>query len=136
LIEDRLMNGQPAASHQWLSQLDRANCHFASGRRSVEKDLATKHLVKLYEACGARTRFSEAEVRERQKLLLSCPDESFFRAGRAFKKYKDENHGQKTNVLPDFLIGAQAETAQAPLLTGNKKDFVDYFPNLNLICPS
>lgn len=67
---------------------------------------------------------------------LPCPDESFFRAGRAFKKYKDENDGPKTNVLPDFLIGAQAETARAPLLTGNEKDFIGYFSNLDLICPS
>lgn len=76
LIEDRLMNGQTSASHQWQSQLDRANFHFVSGRRSVEKDLATKHLVKLYEACGARTRFSEEDVRERQRLLL--PDIQWF----------------------------------------------------------
>ena len=70
LIEDRLMNGQSSASHQWSAQLDRSNFHFVSGRRSVEKDLATKHLIKLYEACGARTRFSEEDVRERQKVLL------------------------------------------------------------------
>jgi hypothetical protein len=70
LIEDRIMNGQSSTSHQWSSQLDRANFHFASGRRSVEKDLATKHLLNLYEACGARTRFSEEEVRARQRLLL------------------------------------------------------------------
>jgi len=76
IIEDRLMSGQQSASHQWLSQLDRASFHFASGRRSVEKDLATKHLVRLYDACGARTRFSEDEVRERQKILL--PDIQWF----------------------------------------------------------
>jgi hypothetical protein len=76
LIEDRLLHGETSASHQWASQLDRANFHFVSGRRSVEKDLATKHLLKLYEACGARTRFSEDEVRERQKLLL--PDIQWF----------------------------------------------------------
>ena len=76
IIEDRLMHGQPSASHQWSSQLDRANFHFVSGRRSVEKDLATKHLLKLYEACGARTRFSEDDVRERQRLLL--PDIQWF----------------------------------------------------------
>jgi len=66
---------------------------------------------------------------------LPCSDESFYRAGRAYRKYKDEHGGLKANVLPDFLIGAQAETAQAPLLTGNSKDFVSYFKNLSLICP-
>src|ERR1700684_1265783 len=50
-----------------------------------------------------------------------CSDESLFRAGRAFKKFKDENAGQKTTVLPDFLIGAQAECEKSPLLTNNKR---------------
>lgn len=66
---------------------------------------------------------------------LPCTDESFFRAGRAYKKYKDEHGGPKLNVLPDFLIGAQAETAQAPLITANGKDFLSYFSNLVLVCP-
>jgi predicted nucleic acid-binding protein len=33
-----------------------------------------------------------------------CSDETLFRAGRAFKKYKEENTGPKLNVLSDFLI--------------------------------
>lgn len=64
-----------------------------------------------------------------------CSDETLFRAGRAFKKYKEENAGPKHNVLPDFLIGAQAETQKSPLITNNKTDFQGYFPNLELICP-
>jgi predicted nucleic acid-binding protein len=64
-----------------------------------------------------------------------CSDEALFRAGRAFKKYKDENFGPKNNVLPDFLIGAQAQTENSTLLTNNKDDFIGYFPDLELICP-
>lgn len=64
-----------------------------------------------------------------------CSDQTLFRAGRAFKKYKEENDGPKNNVLPDFLIGAQAETEGSPLLTNNKADFVGYFPEIQLICP-
>jgi predicted nucleic acid-binding protein len=67
---------------------------------------------------------------------LPCSDESFFRAGRAYRKYKDENSGMKANVLPDFLIGAQAETAEAPLLTANSKDFLGYFAKLVLVSPA
>jgi predicted nucleic acid-binding protein len=47
-----------------------------------------------------------------------------------------EHGGVKSNVLPDFLIGAQAEAAQAPLLTVNSKDFMSYFAKLNLVCPT
>jgi predicted nucleic acid-binding protein len=61
-------------------------------------------------------------------------DAALFRAGAAFKKYKGCK-GTKTNVLPDFLIGALAETVGVPLLTANRKDFVSYFPNLQIIAP-
>lgn len=64
-----------------------------------------------------------------------CSDESLFRAGRAYKKYKDENSGQKTTVLPDFLIGAQAECEKSPLLTNDKGRFAGYFPDIKLIHP-
>ena len=62
-------------------------------------------------------------------------DDALYRAGLAFKKYKDENKGPKTGVLPDFLIGAAAEVAGTPLLTANPADFGKYFPALALICP-
>jgi hypothetical protein len=41
-----------------------------SGRRTLEKELAVKHLVLLYAACGSRDRFSEEHVKERTELLL------------------------------------------------------------------
>jgi len=65
---------------------------------------------------------------------LSESDEVLFRAGKAYKKYK-ESGGSKTNVLPDFLIGALAEVTGSPLITANKKDFVGYFPNVKIISP-
>ena len=62
-------------------------------------------------------------------------DAALFSAGVAFKKYKARS-GIKTNVLPDFLIGALAETVGVPLLTANGKDFVSYFPKLQIIAPT
>jgi hypothetical protein len=76
IIDDRVSRGLSTSPKQWATYLDRTNFHFVSGKRSVEKDLATRHLLNLYEACGARERFSETEVRERQKLLL--PDIQWF----------------------------------------------------------
>ncbi|HEX3673879.1 MAG TPA: type II toxin-antitoxin system VapC family toxin [Rhizomicrobium sp.] len=61
-------------------------------------------------------------------------DEALFRAGVAFKKYR-ENRGQKANVLPDFIIGAFADVVGAPLITSNPDDFLRYFPNLEIIRP-
>ncbi|HEX8165325.1 MAG TPA: PIN domain-containing protein [Beijerinckiaceae bacterium] len=61
-------------------------------------------------------------------------DAMLFRAGKAFQQYR-KNKGPKTNVLPDFLIGAAAEVAGAPLVTANAKDFKTYFPGVMLIQP-
>lgn len=61
-------------------------------------------------------------------------DAALFRAGKAFLQYRKQG-GPKNRVLPDFLIGAVAEVANAPLLTANPGDFEKYFPQLNLIQP-
>jgi hypothetical protein len=61
-------------------------------------------------------------------------DAALFRAGKAYLQYRAQD-GRKGNVLPDFLIGAVAEEAGAPLLTANPKDFIGYFPELELIRP-
>jgi predicted nucleic acid-binding protein len=42
-------------------------------------------------------------------------DAALVRAGVAFKQYRTQNSGPKTNVLRDFIIGAIAQVADAPL---------------------
>ncbi|WP_420555740.1 type II toxin-antitoxin system VapC family toxin [Roseovarius sp.] len=66
---------------------------------------------------------------------IPCSDDALFRAGKAFKKYREENKGTKPGVLPDFIIGAVAEAEKIRLWTTNSKDFVGYFPDLDLIVP-
>ena len=66
---------------------------------------------------------------------LAGTDEALFRAGKAFRLYK-ERKGTKTSVLPDFLIGAAACVAGIPLVTTNAKDFFSYFSELDIISPS
>jgi predicted nucleic acid-binding protein len=66
---------------------------------------------------------------------IRMPDDALFRAGRAFKRYKDVNAGPKMGVLPDFLIGATAEVHSAPLMTDNVRDFTKYFPTVIFISP-
>ena len=61
-------------------------------------------------------------------------DSALFRAGKAFKQYRAQQ-GTKNGVLPDFLIGAIAEEAGAPLVTANASDFVGYFPTVQIISP-
>ncbi|UVO50368.1 PIN domain-containing protein [Sphingomonas sp. SUN019] len=57
-----------------------------------------------------------------------------FRAGKAYLRYR-QSKGTKTNVLPDFFIGALADTERAPLLTRDPQKVRAYFPTVELITP-
>ncbi len=71
LIEDRKLDGLETQEAQYRSLLVESGFHVLSGHRSLEKDLATGHLVSLYIACGGRERFSKEIVRERARLKIS-----------------------------------------------------------------
>ena len=60
------------------------------------------------------------------------PKEALFLAGKAFLQY---SKGGKTNVLPDFFIGAHAAVTNYPLITRDKGRFGTYFPSVKLIMP-
>ncbi|HEX3888869.1 MAG TPA: hypothetical protein VHW05_15350 [Phenylobacterium sp.] len=72
LIEDRKLDGAAPADGQLPGILSQSGFGDIAGKRSLEKDLATRHLARLYAECGARERFSEAHVRER--TALKVPD--------------------------------------------------------------
>jgi predicted nucleic acid-binding protein len=55
-------------------------------------------------------------------------------AGHAFKQYRSAG-GPRTTVLPDFLIGAQAQVAGLPILTRDVRRYASYFPTVELIAP-
>jgi predicted nucleic acid-binding protein len=65
---------------------------------------------------------------------LRFSNEALFHAGKAYKEHKARG-GKRSNVLADFLIGAQAELEDAPLLTNNAKDYASYFPKVTIIQP-
>jgi len=78
LIEDRELDGERVQSGGYSSLLARSSFAQIAGARSLEKDLATKHVVMLYAACGGRARFSDEHVRERTELKI--PDVQWFAA--------------------------------------------------------
>lgn len=78
---------------------------------------------------------TDKAIRELACERLKISDHALYNAGRAFKLYKT-NGGKKETLLPDFLIGAQAESENAPLLTVNARDFHKVFPKLKLISPT
>jgi predicted nucleic acid-binding protein len=67
--------------------------------------------------------------------ILPIPREALFLAGKVFIKYKKENNGKKSSVLPDFFIGAHASILNIPLLTRDVARYKTYFPKLQLLHP-
>jgi len=71
---DRVSSRLGASSNLSESRLDvQLTAHGfreISGRRSIEKDLATRHFLTLYAACGGRARFDEKPVHELQTSTL------------------------------------------------------------------
>lgn len=70
VLETRSLLGQAITESNYESYLIASGFFQLSGTRSIEKDLASKHLVNLYRACGARARFDSEAVRERTAILL------------------------------------------------------------------
>jgi len=65
---------------------------------------------------------------------LSLPYEAAFPAVQAFVRYRREG-GQRRSPLPDFYIGAHAQTEGFTLLTRDDTRYRTYFPKLRLIAP-
>ena len=62
------------------------------------------------------------------------PWEAAHLAGQAFVQYRRRGGG-KTSPLPDFYIGAHAQTAGFKLLTRDVNRYRTYFPSVHLITP-
>jgi len=78
---------------------------------------------------------AEQVVKSLDLTRVRCSAAGLFRAGKAFKVYKETNSGPKLNVLPDFVIGAHAVTEAAPLITSDTNRMQTYFPDLEIIKP-
>jgi hypothetical protein len=70
LIEDRVLDGKETRDNQLASLLAQSGFIALTGRRSLEKELAIKHLVHLYAACGGRDRFSDEHVLDLTKIRV------------------------------------------------------------------
>jgi len=67
-------------------------------------------------------------------IVISIPCNAAFRAGKAYAQYRRQR-GTKSNVLPDFFIGAHAAVLGCPLLTRDTRRYAAYFPTVRLIAP-
>lgn len=76
----------------------------------------------------------DAAVARLRLQLAALPRPALFLAGKAFLRYRRRG-GTKTQVLPDFFIGAQAAVNAWPLLTRDATRYRGYFPTVELITP-
>ena len=67
--------------------------------------------------------------------LRPIPREAAFLAARAHADYR-ERRGERSMILPDFLIGAHALVERCPLLTRDQRRYRQAFPGLKLITPA
>ena len=65
---------------------------------------------------------------------VDLPWEAAHLAGQAFVTYRRKG-GVKTAPLPDFYIGAHAQSAGLALLTRDASRYSTYFPKVTLISP-
>lgn len=97
--------------------------------------LGTNEIV--FAELSARLR-TEADVRNVLSDLLitleRTPTAGLFAAGQAFRKYRAAG-GLRTNVLPDFFIGAHAQVTRSPILTRDARPYRSYFPDVEVIEP-
>jgi predicted nucleic acid-binding protein len=97
--------------------------------------LATNEIV--FAELSARLR-TEADVRSvLAELFITferIPTAALFAAGQAFRKYRAAG-GSRSNVLPDFFIGAHAHVTRSPILTRDARPYRAYFPRVELIAP-
>ena len=66
--------------------------------------------------------------------IQEIPKAALFLAGKAFAQYKRRG-GTRTQVLPDFFIGAHAAVNRWPLLTRDASRFRSYFPGMVVLAP-
>jgi predicted nucleic acid-binding protein len=76
----------------------------------------------------------DSAVRSLNLSIVEIPRAALFLAGHAFRRYR-RTGGAKTNVLPDFFIGAHAAVARVTLLTRDVKRVRPYFPTVTVIAP-
>jgi hypothetical protein len=70
ITETRRMSGSDIKDSRYDSYLTASGFHTVSGMRSIEKDLAQRHIISLFLACGGRSRFNEESVIELTKTTL------------------------------------------------------------------
>ena len=87
----------------------------------------------------ASVRYATIEALERvlhdaSLVPVQLPRAALFLAAKIHQSYRARG-GAKTDVLPDFFIGAHAVVGGMPLVTRDVGRYATYFPSIKLITP-
>lgn len=99
-------------------------------KRAVINPVIYAELAPTYDDPAALDKFLSAAKATMKPLSRAAA----YAAGRAFLRYR-QKRGTKTGVLPDFFIGAQAQTEGWAILTRDVARYRAYFPGVKLIAP-
>lgn len=100
-------------------------------KRAVINPVIYAELAPTYDDSAALDKFLNT-ARATMKPLSRA---AAYAAGCAFLRYR-QKRGTKTGVLPDFFIGAQAQTEGWSILTRDVARYATYFPSVKLIAPN
>lgn len=91
--------------------------------------------VVLAEIAPRFSRFEELEATVASTLTVEeIPAAAAFLAGHVHASYRKAG-GDRSQILPDFLIGAHAAVTGRPLITRDPKRIASYLPGTQLIAP-
>ena len=94
------------------------------------------NLIVFAETCTrfATLALAQSMIEQLDIEITNLTPDDAFRSGLAFRKYR-RNGGPRKSILPDFLIGGQADNRGWPILTRDSKRFASYFPEIEVIDP-
>jgi predicted nucleic acid-binding protein len=82
----------------------------------------------------ASARHLEHSLQQLAIELVDADFEAAWAASQAYREYRSRG-GERSSLLPDFLIGGHAQALGATVLTRDPRRFRSYFPELPLITP-
>jgi hypothetical protein len=105
------------------------------------RSLSTAHdlVINVVIYAEVSARFSsqgnlDKAVDELGLIVSEISRDAAYLAGKAFQQYRRRG-GNRTNVLPDFFIGAHAASLRCEILTRDTRPYSTYFPTVPLIAP-
>lgn len=130
LVDSNVLLDLFANDPQWFTWSQGALAH-----HGIRDQLMINPIIYAELAPGFSSRQALDERIEDMSLVrLPLPYEAGFLAGKAFVKYRRRG-GAKSSPLPDFYIGAHAESEGLRLLTRDVARYREYFPKVKLIAP-